>query len=110
MGVKRAGTTRNDSMSKIKSVLVTGAGGKLGAPLCEALVAAGYHVLAGYRRLPVGVDGVEEVKLDVADEEAVDADGDERLRVLDSIAQRFRFCAKLAHGVCQNENCIPGIA
>ena len=48
-------------MLKIKSVMVTGASGKLGGPLCEALVAEGYHVLAADLRLPVGVDGVEEV-------------------------------------------------
>jgi nucleoside-diphosphate-sugar epimerase len=60
-------------MLNIKSVMVTGASGKLGAPLCEALVAEGYHVIAADRRLPVGVAGVEEVQLDVADNEAVEA-------------------------------------
>lgn len=60
-------------MLNIKSVMVTGASGKLGAPLCEALVAAGYHVIAADRRLPVGVEGVEEVQLDVADGPAVEA-------------------------------------
>jgi nucleoside-diphosphate-sugar epimerase len=58
-------------MLNIKSVLVTGASGKLGGPLCEALVAEGYHVLAARRRSPVGVEGVEEVSLDIADEQAV---------------------------------------
>jgi nucleoside-diphosphate-sugar epimerase len=60
-------------MLEIRSVMVTGASGKLGAPLCEALVAAGYHVIAADRRLPVGVEGVEEVQLDIADGPAVDA-------------------------------------
>jgi nucleoside-diphosphate-sugar epimerase len=60
-------------MLNIKSVMVTGASGKLGAPLCEALVAEGYHVIAVDRRLPVGVAGVEEVQLDIADTVAVEA-------------------------------------
>ena len=60
-------------MLNIKSVMVTGASGKLGGPLCEALVAEGYHVIAADRRLPVGVDGVEEVQLDIADGPAVEA-------------------------------------
>ncbi|MEN6405606.1 MAG: NAD(P)-dependent oxidoreductase [Thermoguttaceae bacterium] len=58
---------------KIQSVMVTGASGKLGGPLCAALVAEGYHVIAADRRLPVGVDGVEEVLLDIADGAAVEA-------------------------------------
>ncbi len=60
-------------MLNIKSVMVTGASGKLGGPLCEALVAEGYRVIAVDRRLPVGVDGVEEVQLDIADGPAVEA-------------------------------------
>ncbi len=60
-------------MLKIKKVMVTGASGKLGGPLCEALVAAGYDVIAADRRLPVGVAGVEEVQLDIADGPAVEA-------------------------------------
>ena len=60
-------------MSNIKSVTVTGASGKLGGPLCEALLADGYRVIAADRRLPVGVDGVEEVPLDVADGPAMEA-------------------------------------
>lgn len=60
-------------MSNIQSVMVTGASGKLGAPLCEALVAEGYHVIATRHRLPVGVAGIEEVPLDVADYAAVEA-------------------------------------
>ena len=60
-------------MVNIKSVLVTGASGKLGGPLCEALLAEGYHVIATRHRSPVGVDGVEEVPLDMADAAAVEA-------------------------------------
>ena len=60
-------------MLSIKSVMVTGASGKLGGPVCEALVKAGYHVIAADRHLPVGVDGVEEVQLDIADGPAVEA-------------------------------------
>ena len=60
-------------MLSIRSVMVTGASGKLGGPLCEALLAEGYHVIAVDRRLPVGVAGVEEVRLDVADGPAVEA-------------------------------------
>jgi nucleoside-diphosphate-sugar epimerase len=60
-------------MLNLKSVMVTGASGKLGGPLCEALLAEGYCVIAADRRLPVGVDGVEEVQLDVADGPAVEA-------------------------------------
>lgn len=60
-------------MLKIDRVMVTGAGGKLGGPLCEALLAEGYQVLAVDRRLPVGVEGVEEVQADVADAAAMEA-------------------------------------
>ncbi len=60
-------------MPEIKSVMVTGASGKLGGPLCAALVAQGYQVIAADRRLPVGVDGVEELQLDIADGPAVEA-------------------------------------
>ena len=60
-------------MLKIKTVMVTGASGKLGAPLCEALVAEGYHVIAADLRLPVGVEGVEEAQLDIADSQAMES-------------------------------------
>jgi nucleoside-diphosphate-sugar epimerase len=53
--------------------MVTGASGKLGAPLCEALVAEGYRVIGVSRRLPVEVAGVEEVRADVADAAAMEA-------------------------------------
>ena len=53
--------------SSIRRVLMTGASGKLGGPLCEALLQAGYQVLALRHRHPVGVEGIEEVPGDVAD-------------------------------------------
>ena len=59
-------------MSNINRVMVTGAGGKLGGPLCQALVAEGYHVTAVDWRLPVGIGGVEEVQADVSDGQAVE--------------------------------------
>jgi len=59
-------------MLDLKRVLVTGASGKLGGPLCEALLADGYHVIGVDRRLPVGVDGVEEVEADIGDDAAME--------------------------------------
>ncbi len=59
-------------MATIKHVMVTGASGKLGYPLCKSLLESGYEVIACDRRLPVGLDGLEEVKLDVADAAAVE--------------------------------------
>jgi len=57
----------------IETVMVTGATGKLGAPLCEALVAEGYKVIAVDRRLPVGVLGLaDEVQADVGDYAAME--------------------------------------
>jgi nucleoside-diphosphate-sugar epimerase len=58
-------------MADIRRVFVTGASGKLGGPLCEALVAEGYEVTALVHRQPVDVKGVEEVKVDLADAEAM---------------------------------------
>ena len=46
---------------------MTGASGKLGAPLCEALLQTGYQVRRAAPRYGVGVAGVEEVSGDVAD-------------------------------------------
>ncbi len=51
----------------IRTVFVTGASGKLGAPLCEALLAAGYQVLALRHRYSVGVPGVDEIQGSVTD-------------------------------------------
>lgn len=56
----------------IQRVLVTGAAGKLGAPLCEALVREGYRVVGLCHRYAVGVSGVEEVQGDVADARLMD--------------------------------------
>jgi len=39
----------------IRRVFVTGASGKLGVPLCAALLKAGYEVVALRHRYPVGV-------------------------------------------------------
>jgi nucleoside-diphosphate-sugar epimerase len=60
-------------MPEIKSVMVTGASGKLGGPLCAALAAEGYQVIAVSQRRPVEVAGVEELRLDIADGPAVEA-------------------------------------
>ncbi|MCU0251395.1 MAG: NAD(P)-dependent oxidoreductase [Vicinamibacterales bacterium] len=51
----------------IHRVFVTGASGKLGVPLCAALLQAGYAVVALRHRDPVGVPGVDEVVGDVSD-------------------------------------------
>lgn len=59
-------------VDSIHRVLVTGASGKLGAPLCEALLKAGYRVHALRHRCSVDVPGVEEVTGDVADGELVE--------------------------------------
>ncbi len=56
----------------IRTVFVTGASGKLGAPLCEALLQAGYDVLALRHRYSVGVPGVEEIQGSVTDAGLVD--------------------------------------
>jgi len=56
----------------IRTVFVTGASGKLGAPLCEALLHAGYAVLALRHRYRVGVPGIEEIQGSVTDAGLVD--------------------------------------
>jgi len=58
-------------MTRIKRVLVTGASGKLGGPLCEALVQAGYEVTATVHRTPIDIPEVKGVPLDLADAAAV---------------------------------------
>jgi len=59
-------------VSTIQRVLITGASGKLGAPVCAALVQAGYEVTATRHRLPVDIAGAREIALDLRDAEAVE--------------------------------------
>lgn len=59
-------------MPDIKRVLVTGASGKLGGPVCEALVEKDYRVTALKHRSPVDVGGVEEVQADLRKADAVE--------------------------------------
>lgn len=56
----------------IKTVLVTGASGKLGTPLCEALLERDYGVLALRHRNSVGIRGVEEVQGCVGDAQLIE--------------------------------------
>lgn len=59
-------------MRNIRRVFVTGASGKLGHPLCKALLEDGYHVIGMSRRHSVELAGVEEVRADVADRVVVE--------------------------------------
>ncbi|MBN1852422.1 MAG: NAD(P)-dependent oxidoreductase [Pirellulales bacterium] len=59
-------------MLSIRRVMVTGASGKLGGPVCEALVEAGYEVVAVRHRNSVDVPGVHQIALDLADPAAVE--------------------------------------
>jgi len=59
-------------MRSIRRVLVTGASGKLGHPLCRSLLEAGYEVIGMSREHPVALDGVEEVRADVGDRATVE--------------------------------------
>jgi nucleoside-diphosphate-sugar epimerase len=52
--------------------MVTGASGKLGGPLCEALLRAGYEVVGTRHRNPVDVPGVREARVDLGDAKAVE--------------------------------------
>ncbi len=59
-------------MTKIKRIFVTGASGKLGGPLCEALLREGYQVTALRHRQPVDVEGVEQVEARLGDAAAIE--------------------------------------
>ena len=58
-------------MGAIRRVFVTGASGKLGGPLCEALLQEGYSVAALRHRQPIGIAGVEEVQGSLSDAQAM---------------------------------------
>ena len=58
-------------MGAIRRVFVTGASGKLGGPLCEALLREGYAVAALRHRQPVDIAGVEELQGSLSDPKAV---------------------------------------
>jgi nucleoside-diphosphate-sugar epimerase len=59
-------------MPEIKRILVTGASGKLGGPVSEALLNEGYQLTGLKHRTPIDVEGVEEVQADLGDAEAVE--------------------------------------
>jgi len=81
-------------MPSIKHVLVTGASGKLGGPVCEALVAAGYRVAGLRHRHPVGIPGVEEIQADLADAAAM-----EKLVLHHDAVIHLATCKEDRHGV-----------
>lgn len=59
-------------MQTIRRVLVTGANGKLGGPLCGALVNRGYDVTAIEHRAALELPGVSAVKLELTDYRSVE--------------------------------------
>ncbi|HUX21688.1 MAG TPA: NAD(P)-dependent oxidoreductase [Spirochaetia bacterium] len=59
-------------MLTTRRVLVTGANGKLGGPLCRALVDRGYEVTAIEHHSPVDLPGVRPVRLELSDYRAVE--------------------------------------
>jgi nucleoside-diphosphate-sugar epimerase len=54
-------------MPDIQRIFVTGASGKLGAPLCQTLIEKGYRVTALRHRNPVNIEGVKQVRADLGD-------------------------------------------
>jgi nucleoside-diphosphate-sugar epimerase len=58
-------------MPNVKRILVTGASGKLGGPLCEALVREGYQVTGLEHRSRIDIAGVEAIRVDLGDADAV---------------------------------------
>ncbi|MHB0960696.1 MAG: NAD-dependent epimerase/dehydratase family protein [Pirellulaceae bacterium] len=63
----RPNSMPNSRPGAIQRVFLTGASGKLGVPLCEALVERGYQVRALCHRYRVDLPGVEEIQGDVSD-------------------------------------------
>lgn len=59
-------------MPNIKRVLVTGASGKLGGPVCRALLEEGHEVTGLRHRAAIDVEGVAEVAVDLGDADAVE--------------------------------------
>lgn len=57
--------------TRVQTVFVTGAGGKIGSALCEALVLAGFQVRALQHSTAVKLEGVEVVHGSVTDPETV---------------------------------------
>ncbi len=60
-------------MGEIQNILVTGASGKLGFPLCLGLLKEGYRVSAAVHKHPVGIEGVSSVALELGDYASVEA-------------------------------------
>lgn len=83
-------------MRKIQHVLVTGASGKLGGPVCEALLGAGYSVTALRHRNPVDVPGVEEVQADLGDAATI-----ERLVARHDAVLHLATCKEDRNGVVE---------
>ncbi len=81
---------------EIGKVLVTGASGKLGGPLSEALVAEGYEVTALRHRMPVDVAGVTEVQVPLGDAGAIE----QLVAEMDAVIH-LATCKEDRHGVSE---------